>query len=168
LAFQYVETNGLCTEKSYPYIAGGGRAGTCKASSCTLGLTKGAVTGFHDVTPNSEQALMSALMKGPVSIAVEADKSVFQSYSSGVMTGVCGMNLDHGILAVGYGTDSGTPYWKVKNSWGSVWGMSGYGNLERGKGGAGECGLLSDASFPIVSGTPGQLEFVGSQREITV
>merc|ERR1740138_107578 len=99
--------------------------------------------------------MLSALMLGPVSIAVEADKSVFQSYRSGVMTGMCGTQLDHGILAVGYGTESGTNFWKVKNSWGSVWGIEGYGNLERGKGGAGECGLLSDASYPVVSGKPG-------------
>merc|ERR1712023_407711 len=149
------EQNGLCTEKSYPYIAGGGQAGTCKASSCTLGLAKGAVTSFMDVSANSEQAMMSALMKGPVSIAVEADKQVFQSYHSGVMTGMCGTNLDHGILAVGYGTESGTNYWKVKNSWGATWGMSGYANLERGKGGEGECGILSAASYPVVSGKPG-------------
>jgi cathepsin L len=151
LAFEYVESNGLCTETSYPYTAGGGQAGTCQASSCTLGLAKGAVTGFHDVSQNSEQALMSALMQGPVSIAVEADKSIFQSYTSGVMTGLCGTNLDHGILAVGYGTENGTPYWKVKNSWGTTWGIDGYANLERGKGSSGECGLLSDASYPILS-----------------
>merc|ERR1719506_2402150 len=151
LAFQYVETNGLCTEKSYGYVAGGGQAGTCQASSCTIGLAKGVVTGFHDVDHNSEQALMSALMKGPVSIAVEADKSVFQSYQSGIMTGLCGTQLDHGILAVGYGTDGGSKYWKVKNSWGEVWGMSGYANFERGKGGAGECGILSAATYPVVA-----------------
>jgi C1A family cysteine protease len=154
LAFEYVEKNGLCTEDSYPYIAGGGQAGTCKATSCTKALAPGAVTGFHDVAP-SEQALMSALAVGPVSIAVEADKAVFQSYRSGVMTGMCGTNLDHGILAVGYGTDSGTDYWLVKNSWGSVWGLQGYGKLERGKGGKGECGILSGATYPKVSGTPG-------------
>merc|ERR1712032_154814 len=163
LAIQYVESTGLCTEKSYPYIAGGGKAGTCKASSCTLGLAKGAVSGFHDVSKNSEKALMSALMQGPVSIAVEADKSVFQSYRSGVMTRMCGANLDHGILAVGYGTEDGTPCWKVKNSWGSVWGDDGYANLERGKGGSGECGLLSDASYPVVSAKPGP-----TQKEVVV
>jgi len=152
LAFQYVETNGLCTEGSYPYSSGGGHAGTCKASSCTKGLAAGAVTGFHDVTANSEQALMSAVQKNPVSIAVEADKPVFQSYHSGVMTGMCGAQLDHGILVVGYGSESGTDYWLVKNSWGTVWGEQGYGKLERGKGRSGECGILMAATYPEVSG----------------
>lgn len=87
----------------------------------------------------------------PVSIAVEADKAVFQSYKSGVMTGVCGSNLDHGILAVGYGTEDGTDYWLVKNSWVTVWGLDGFGKLERGKGGEGECGILEMPSYPTVS-----------------
>ena len=72
---------------------------------------------------------------------------------SGVMTGKCGTQLDHGVLAVGYGTDSasGNQFWKVKNSWGADWGVNGYILLGKGKtynGGAGQCGILSDPSYP--------------------
>ena len=64
----------------------------------------------------------------------------------------CGTQLDHGVLAVGYGELSGSKYWKVKNSWGASWGQEGFILLGRGETGAGECGLLSQPSYPVVSG----------------
>merc|ERR1712228_1054060 len=101
---------------------------------------------------DSEQALMSAVQQQPVSIAIEADKMAFQSYKSGILSSNCGSNLAHGVLLVGYGTEDGKDYWKVKNSWGTTYGENGYVRLLRGKGGSGECGLLSQPSYPVVSG----------------
>merc|ERR1711972_709456 len=129
--------------------------GSCQKSGCSVGIPQGGVVGYKSVD-QSEQALMSALNRQPVSIAVEADRSVFQSYSSGIMSGMCGTSLDHGILAVGYGTETGgSSYWLVKNSWGTSWGMQGFAKLLRGKNSAGECGILMQASYPLVSGSPG-------------
>merc|ERR1712137_1341961 len=146
--FTFAESNAICTEESYPYKA---KAGTCAAASCTVGLPKGTVTGYKDVSADSEDAMKSAVSQQPVSIAIEADKSVFQLYKSGVLQSTCGSQLDHGVLLVGYGTEDGKDYWKVKNSWGSSWGDAGYIKLLRGKGGSGECGLLKQASYPVVS-----------------
>jgi len=148
-AFKYAEKNALCTEKSYPYKAKGG---TCEASSCTVGIPKGGVTGFKDVAPKDLQAMEEAVAQQPVSIAIEADQRVFQMYHSGVLTSTCGTKLDHGVLAVGYGTLDGTDYWKVKNSWGSSWGSEGYILLEKGKNSAGECGIKMQPSYPVVNG----------------
>merc|ERR1712079_306157 len=147
-AFRYAEKNALCTERSYSYKA---RRGTCEASSCTVGIPQGGVTGYKDVAKDDMQALMEAVTQQPVSIAIEADKSAFQFYHRGVLSSHCGTRLDHGVLLVGYGTDNGKDYWKVKDSWGTNYGENGFIRLERGKGGAGECGLLSGPpSFPVV------------------
>merc|ERR1712194_814419 len=127
-AFQFAEKNAICTEGSYPYK---GVDGTCQASSCTVGIPKGDVTGYKDVAKDDMQALMEAVTQQPVSIAIEADKSAFQSYQSGVLSSTCGTSLDHGVLLVGYGSDNGQDYWKVKNSWGTTYGENGYVRLLR-------------------------------------
>jgi hypothetical protein len=74
------------------------------------------ITGYKDVTPESDAQMMAAVAEGPVSVAIEADQRAFQSYKSGVFSGLCGTKLDHGVLAVGYTADA----WIVKNSWGEV------------------------------------------------
>jgi cathepsin L len=144
-AFSFYEGVNIATESSYPYTA---KDGSCK-SSFTTGIPKGGVTGYKDVS--GESNLQDAVQNhGPVSVAIEADQSSFQMYSSGVLTGTCGTNLDHGVLAVGFGTSSGTDYWKVKNSWGTSWGMNGYVLIQRG---TNKCGIASEPSYPTVSGS---------------
>jgi C1A family cysteine protease len=146
--FQYIINNhGLTTEDNYPYTAKDGTCNKQKASNVAANII-----GFTDVPPNSELALMTAIARQPVSVAVEADQSSFQMYSSGVMTATCGTNLDHGVLAVGYGTLNNQDYWIVKNSWGADWGLNGYILLGRGAkyGANGQCGIQMDPSYPRV------------------
>jgi len=145
-AFQYIIDNGITTEAAYPYRAVDGTCKTGKPVAATI-------RSFKDVTPNNNAALKSAINIGPVSIAIEADQSGFQFYQSGVFSGTCGATLDHGVLAVGYGTDAGTPYYIVKNSWGLSWGEAGYIRLVDAptkNRGAGQCGMLAVPSYPVV------------------
>merc|ERR1712048_1431912 len=146
-AFSFYRTTTIATEDSYPYTA---RDGSCKSSYDTA-IPEGGVTGFVDI--NSENDLLDAVTNvGPISVAIEADQRSFQGYSSGVLTGNCGTSLDHGVLAVGFGTESGTNYWKVKNSWGSSWGMNGYVLIQRGDN---KCGIADGPpSYPVVNGAP--------------
>jgi hypothetical protein len=139
-AFEYLIANGgSCSEASYPYK---GVDGSCR--QCTP-VAK--ISSYQDVTPNNENALMQALVKNPVSVAVEADTSVFQFYHSGVLDNKgCGTNLDHGITLTAWGTDAGKDYWKVKNSWGTSWGEAGYIRMVRNKN---QCGISMMASYPV-------------------
>lgn len=146
--FQYIIDNkGICSEAAYPYTA---TDGTCASTKCTNVAT---ITGFTDVPVNSETALLTAIVQQPVSVAVEADQDCFQFYTSGVMTSTCGTQLDHGVLAVGYGTQGSDDYYKVKNSWGADWGMKGYILLGRGAkfNPSGQCGIQMAASYPTKS-----------------
>jgi len=140
-AFEFIIANGgITSEAQYPYTAQDGTCNTAVTSVTTI-------TAYTDVTSGDENALAKGVTIGPVSVAIEADQSCFQFYSGGVLKDPsCGTQLDHGVLAVGYGTLSGTNYWIVKNSWGQSWGVeSGYVFIEKG---SDECGIATENSYP--------------------
>merc|ERR1711879_1045041 len=141
-AFAWAKGQDIATEDSYPYKGHASLFG-CK-SSFTTGIPEGGVTGYKDIAKNPS-SLKSALMNGPVSIAIEADQSVFQQYNGETIKAGCGTNLDHGVLAVGINSDGSI---KVKNSWGATWGDSGYLNIMPD-----QCGITMSASVPVVSGS---------------
>ena len=149
-AFKYVISNGQCSLSSYPYTSGVTKTeGSCQKCSSVARLSS-----CSDVKSNDQISLKGAVAQQPVSIAIEADTRYFQSYSGGVLTSAtnCGTNLDHGVLLVGYGQENGTPYWLVKNSWGTSWGENGYVKIARSDStnDAGVCGIAMMASFPNV------------------
>ena len=87
------------------------------------------IDSFEDVPANNEHALAKAVTAQPVSVAICASSNL-QFYSEGIVDQCC-TQLDHGVLAVGYGEEAGVPYWIVKNSWGQAWGEEGYFRLQR-------------------------------------
>ncbi|KAG1679585.1 Cathepsin L [Nymphon striatum] len=145
-AFRYIKSNkGVDTEKSYPYTA---EDGTCHFKKQDIGATD---SGFVDIASGDEKALQKAVATvGPISVAIDASHISFQLYSEGVYNEPeCSSTaLDHGVLAVGYGSDNGKDYWLVKNSWGPGWGVSGYIKMTRN--GNNQCGIATKSSYPLV------------------
>ncbi|KAK1887497.1 Pro-cathepsin H [Dissostichus eleginoides] len=145
-AFEYIMYNkGLMTEEDYPY----------KAIELTCvykpELAAAFVKDVVNITQYDEKGMVDAVATlNPVSFAFEVT-SDFMHYSEGVYTSTeCHQTPDkvnHAVLAVGYGQQDGTPYWIVKNSWGSHWGIDGYFLIEREKN---MCGLAACSSFPVV------------------
>jgi len=145
-AFQYVikNDNGIDTEASYPYTATGPNA--CRFNKANVGAR---MKSFKDIKSGSEADLLVSVHARPTSVAIDASHSSFQFYSGGVYNepACSSSQLDHGVLAIGFGMyQSKTPYWLVKNSWGSSWGLRGYIMMSRNKNN--QCGIATAASFP--------------------
>ncbi|KAL6544847.1 hypothetical protein OROMI_023709 [Orobanche minor] len=144
-AFDFITHNGLSSDYEYPYK--GFVNGTCRARGTTNAAIK--IKGYKSVPFKSESALLIAVAKQPVSVAIDSSGPEFQFYSKGVFNGVCGTELDHGVAVVGYGEDNGIKYWLVKNSWGPEWGEEGYIKLQRDiDAPEGLCGIAMSAAYP--------------------
>jgi len=157
--YDVVNWGGLETEAQYPYTSGGGASGSCQKDNSKL-MAK--ITNYtclsnqnnNGAPANEDQMAAFVQAKGPLAIAFDA--GYLQSYSSGVIdpwfpSEECDPTaLDHAVLIVGWGIQTGvwesTPYWIVKNSWGSDWGENGYFRIYRG---GNVCGLANAVSSAV-------------------
>lgn len=148
-AFEFIINNGgIDTDEDYPYTARDGKCDSYRKNAKVV-----SIDDYEDVPAYSEVALQKAVTNQPVSVAIEAGGMTFQFYDSGIFTGRCGTALDHGVTAVGYGTENGKDYWIVKNSWGKSWGESGYIRMERNTvASSGKCGIAIEPSYPVKVG----------------
>ena len=144
-AFEYVLYNGgLSTEADYPYFA---EDRNCTVNADTYAID--VVTGAVNITADDEVELKNAVYNyGPTSVCFEVVDD-FSGYTSGVYSSTtCGntqQDVNHAVLAVGYGTEDGKDYWLVKNSWGTAWGDEGFFKIERG---VNMCGIAMCNSHP--------------------
>ena len=127
-ALKYIRDKGITTTSSYPYTA---RTGTCKTSGGSFKISSyGSTRGCSSI--------QNAVNAQPLSVCVDATN--WSRYSSGVFSN-CGKSINHAVLLVGY-TSS---YWKIKNSWGTSWGESGFIRTAQGD----TCGMCSyEAVWP--------------------
>merc|ERR1711953_347176 len=132
----------LYTEASYPYTA---RNGNCHTGTDS-GLRVSGLTRSYAKSGGDAQ-LASALNNNPLVVAVGA--SSWSSYGGGVFTDSNSCSLNHQVYATGVDGSS----FKVKNSWGTGWGESGYIRLGRTTSGCGTSGILADGGFYPTMGT---------------
>jgi len=145
-AFEFVKDNGVGTDPCQNYVAlGNGQNCTAinKCQNCMPGKGCWAVADYPTVgvseygTILGEQQMMAEIVaRGPIVCGIDAGPIVdwYMPQAAGVFTGGVNDNdIDHAISVVGFGTENGTPYWLIRNSWGEYWGDSGFFKLQRGQ-----------------------------------
>lgn len=123
-ALKYVQANGIASESQYPYTA---RDGTCKTQGGSFKISgQASMSGCNGLT--------TGINSSPISVTVDATN--WSRYSSGVFSN-CAARINHAVLLVGVVGGN----WKIKNSWGTGWGESGFIRLAGGN----TCGVCSYA-----------------------
>merc|ERR1711990_213558 len=127
-------------ETEYAYKA---KDGTCAETNGS-----GRRVSSHGQVPVSDATAMKQQVSlSPVSVAIQADQRVFQTYKGGIFDSAsCGTKLDHATNVVGWGTEDGQEYWIMRNSWGKTWGESGYMRLAI-EDGHGICGIQMQVDY---------------------
>ncbi|NXS26369.1 CATS protein, partial [Pomatostomus ruficeps] len=144
-AFQYIIDNGgIESEESYPYTA---QNGTCRYNASARAAS---CSRFLELPEGDEAALRDAVATvGPVAVAIDAARSSFFLYHSGVYDDPqCSQEVNHGVLVVGYGALDNKEFWLVKNSWGVHFGDAGYIRMARNA--SNLCGIATYASYPLI------------------
>jgi hypothetical protein len=127
---------------------------TMNCASCNV---KGSSQKYADVdskhyTNAAKGSLQTVLEQhGPPSVCVAAE--AWNSYNGGVMSS-CPGSVDHCVQAVGYNSGAATPYWIVRNSWGSSWGEKGYIYLAMS---GDTCQIQDDVNYPTPIALPALL-----------
>jgi len=155
-ALNYVKANGINYDSVYPYVS----VNSTVNESCQTALQAAPQAkissynwcytysgGNHNCT---EAMIYNYLANGPVSIAIDASSTDFQHYSSGIYTTACSQ-VDHGVILMGFGTDSvtGYQYWTIRNQWGSSWGENGYMRIQRNLANNNSCFVTNAGYVPV-------------------
>lgn len=162
-AFDYVinlagQGGGMMTEEAYPYTA---TSGSCQYTAPPSGTTYPSIQSWaflpeeNGYVPEDDLAHYLYTI-GPLSTMI--DVGDLGLYIDGVADPQnCNANPSHCVLIVGYGVQCTTPYWIIKNSWGTDYGNDGYLYLKRqiGSTGSAVCGINANVPAAFYEGAPG-------------
>lgn len=168
LTYEYlsrVAPHGVACESSYPYVMatssssasteddGDSQCRSVPSAEVAVSWTAN-VSDYRVVRPNSEEALLRALLSGPVSANMDASGAGFRHYGGGVYDASdClsdGKEVNHAVVIVGFGeTSDGETYWVLRNTWGTMWGEDGYMRVRRGLEPHGPCNLYLYSTYPV-------------------
>lgn len=147
-SMQYTfKVGGLESEQDYPF--------TQKEEKCVFNesLIKASMRGFES-NQGGCNSLQKEINQRPVTVEIAATSLI--QYKNGIYNNPhCGTNLNHYMLAIGYGAtedpDSVKNYFLLKNSWGSHWGEEGYIRIANvgGTSDIGLCGVCYEEFWPI-------------------
>ncbi|XP_031755639.1 cathepsin F isoform X2 [Xenopus tropicalis] len=143
-AYEAIEKlGGIETEQEYSYE---GHKNTCSFSTSKVSAY---INSSVEIPKDENEIAAWLAQNGPISIALNA--FAMQFYRKGISHPfriLCNpWMIDHAVLLVGYGERNGTPFWAIKNSWGTDWGEQGYYYLYRG---TGACGMNTMCSSAVV------------------
>jgi cathepsin L len=145
-AYYYVldhQSGYFSTEDAYPY--------TGREDRCAFVQGPAYLNGIATVARQTDANLLMVVYDfGPVACVIDASHTSFQLYTSGVYDepACSSVNVNHGVLTVGYGSQGGSDYWIVKNSWGIGWGQDGYIWMSRNKNN--QCGIATECVAPDI------------------
>ncbi|GMR49674.1 hypothetical protein PMAYCL1PPCAC_19869 [Pristionchus mayeri] len=147
VTYEWLHANGKGVPETSVYeYTGENRVRSCPAT--TSGPTY-KVKSFRHAN-NSETLLQENLLRwGPITCGIHASKK-FQLYYDGIYheDNCDSADIDHSVVAIGYGSENGVDFWILRNSWGTNWGQGGYGKLMRG---TNECGFPDTTAWPQVT-----------------
>jgi len=170
-ALKYVEAvGGVLKEANYPYELAPAQNynATCKATSGDMTGPDIGHVGRVDLVSmgaDAEEFMALALAKnGPLSIALNAIGMEYyvhgivgcESVADAEYCSAAAINnpancdanmIDHAVTAVGFGSQNGTNYWLIKNSWGTDWGEQGYYRLEKGHNTCGVANMVVHSAY---------------------
>jgi cathepsin F len=141
-AYAYImSAGGQETNQDYPYDHVDKVNIWCEFDSTKI-YSKVANWSYACSTGDEVTLMNNAYLNGPTSICVDAGD--WSDYTGGILMGSdCGSDLDHCVQIVGWDLTNPTPYWIVRNSWGSDWGENGFIRLQYGQD---TCGLTQEAT----------------------